>query len=119
MDMRADLRPELDAVMMEGTLRMIDNTADILSSLSARSLLEATDQPCLVATATDRRIVWANEAAGALFDRPAAELTDRSLLSVHPAGRKAYRRALATEGKSSDCRTDHPFRSSVVTAASG
>ncbi|MWV39508.1 PAS domain-containing sensor histidine kinase [Natrialba sp. INN-245] len=79
---------------------MIDNTADILSSLSARSLLEATDQPCLVATATDRRIVWANEAAGALFDRPAAELTDRSLLSVHPAEeRKAYRRALATEGK--------------------
>ncbi|MEY7850876.1 PAS domain S-box protein [Natrarchaeobius sp. A-rgal3] len=79
---------------------MVDNNARSVSSLSARFLLETTDQPCLVATVTDRRIVWANEAAEALFDRSAAELTDRSLLSVHPAEeRKAYRRALASEGE--------------------
>lgn len=77
-----------------------DTIAGALSSLSARSLLEATDRPCLVASATDRQIVWANEAAEALFDRSTAELTGRSIISVHPIeDREAYRRALAGEGQ--------------------
>ncbi|ARS91283.1 PAS domain S-box protein [Natrarchaeobaculum aegyptiacum] len=81
-----------------GNTQGSDSTAEVLSSLSARSLLEAADRPCLVATMADRRIVWANEAAEALFDRSAPELVDRSLLSVHPPEeREAYRRALACE----------------------